>query len=117
MIKNLSQTDIALKTGDAYGWSKKVGNEIQGHFDEMGAGEVQETGGKTFGALLQESIGKVNELQQKADVSMQKLASGESKDLQGTLLAVEHAEIAFKAMNQVRSKVIDAYKEIMRMQI
>ena len=33
------------------------------------------------------------------------------------MLAVEKADIAFKTMNQVRTKVIDAYKEIMRMQV
>ena len=34
-----------------------------------------------------------------------------------TLLAVEKADIAFKAMNQIRLKVLDAYKEVMRMQV
>jgi flagellar hook-basal body complex protein FliE len=49
--------------------------------------------------------------------AVQKLASGESKNLHETLLAVERAEIAFKTMNQIRGKVIDAYKEIMKMQV
>ena len=48
---------------------------------------------------------------------MQKLASGESKNLHETLLAVEKADIAFRQMNQIRMKVIDAYKEIMKMQM
>jgi flagellar hook-basal body complex protein FliE len=30
---------------------------------------------------------------------------------------VEKAEISFKMMNQIRTKVIDAYREIMKMQI
>lgn len=119
MIRNISQLDQTLSTGDAGGWTKKVGNEIADNFSHLETPGVEQTGeaGKTFGDFLQDSIGKVNKLQQDADVSMQKLASGESKDLHETLLAVEKAEIAFKAMNQVRSKVIDAYKEIMRMQI
>ena len=48
---------------------------------------------------------------------MSKLASGKSKNIHETMLAVENAEIAFKTMNQIRMKVIDAYKEIMRMQM
>lgn len=71
----------------------------------------------SFGKMLQDSIAKVNDLQIKADSAMQKLASGESSNLHETLLAVEKADIAFKTMNQVRMKVIDAYKEIMRMQV
>jgi flagellar hook-basal body complex protein FliE len=80
--------------------------------------ELKETSSdKSFSDFLTESISKVNTLQQDADVAMQRLASGESKNLHETLLAVERADIAFKQMNQVRLKVIDAYKEIMRMQV
>lgn len=71
----------------------------------------------SFGQMLQDSISKVNDLQHQADTAMQRLASGESNNLHETLLAVEKADIAFKTMNQVRMKVIDAYKEIMRMQV
>ncbi len=118
MIKNLSQLDSTLSRHDAGGWSSKVGNNIQEQFDKLEMPGIEKSGeSKTFGDFLQDSIGKVNAVQQEADVAMQKLASGESKDLHETLLAVEKAEISFKAMNQVRSKVIDAYKEIMRMQI
>ena len=71
----------------------------------------------SFGRMLADSLKNVNELQKKANVEIQKLVSGESKNLHKTMLAVEKAEIAFKLINQVRSKVIDAYKEIMRMQV
>ena len=67
--------------------------------------------------FLQDSIGKVNSLQTEANVAMEQLASGESQNLHETLLAVEKADIAFRTMNQVRTKVIDAYREIMKMQI
>ena len=121
MIKNIGQLDQTLGLHDARGWSKSVGNEISEQFNNVELPGVQQTGeaggSKTFGDFLSESIGKVNAMQTEANVAMEKLASGESKDLHETLLAVERAEIAFKAMNQVRSKVIDAYKEIMRMQI
>ncbi|MBY0518425.1 MAG: flagellar hook-basal body complex protein FliE [Bacteriovoracaceae bacterium] len=119
MIKNLGQLDQTLGLHDAKGWSKSVGNNISDQFSNLENPEIGQTGegAKTFGEFLQDSIGKVNAMQNDANTAMQKLASGESKDLHETLLAVEKAEIAFKAMNQVRSKVIDAYKEIMRIQI
>jgi flagellar hook-basal body complex protein FliE len=72
---------------------------------------------KSFGEFLNESIAKVNSLQQEANVAMEKLATGESKNIHETLLAVEQADIAYRSMNQIRMKVIDAYKEIMKMQI
>jgi flagellar hook-basal body complex protein FliE len=87
----------------------------------VSAGEIRTwnnaEGTKSFGEFLQDSIGKVNSIQNDANVAMEKLASGESQNLHETLLAVEKADIAFRTMNQVRTKVIDAYKEIMKMQI
>ncbi|MCM2350666.1 MAG: flagellar hook-basal body complex protein FliE [Bacteriovoracaceae bacterium] len=117
-IKDIAGFQQTLGTGDARGWSRKVDNDFGGQFgiETPGVGGTEETG-KTFGEFLQDSIGKVNSLQQDANVAMEKLASGESQNLHETLLAVEKADIAFRTMNQVRTKVIDAYREIMKMQI
>ena len=117
-IKDIGSFQQTLGNADAKGWSRKVDNDFGGNFDikapVLEGGEVD---GKSFGDFLADSIGKVNSLQQEANVAMEKLASGESQNLHETLLAVEKAEIAFKTMNQVRTKVIDAYREIMKMQI
>jgi flagellar hook-basal body complex protein FliE len=72
---------------------------------------------RSFGDFLTDSIGKVNQLQQNANVAIEKLATGESRNLHETLLVVEQADIAFRTMNQIRQKVLDAYKEVMRMQV
>lgn len=84
--------------------------------DLQGAGPSHESR-KSFSEMLASNMMDVNNLQKEADIAIQKLASGQSKNLHETMLAVEKAEIAFKTMNQVRMKVIDAYREIMRMQV
>lgn len=71
----------------------------------------------SFGQLLAKSLGEVNGLQVEANKAIEKLVSGESKNIEETMIAVEKADIAFKAMNQIRKKVIDAYSEIMKMQV
>lgn len=116
MIKNFSQIQNTLKNYDVNNWSKsvEVGNRIDAR-DNFPAESTKDT--KTFGDFLLDSISEVNSLQNQADNAVQKLASGESKNLHETLLAVEKAEIAFKTMNQIRTKVIDAYREIMKMQV
>jgi flagellar hook-basal body complex protein FliE len=78
--------------------------------------EAKNTTG-SFSDMLTNSIAEVNGLQKEADKAIQKLVTGKSKNLHETMLAVEKADIAFRTMNQVRTKVIDAYKEIMRMQV
>lgn len=117
-IKDIGSFQQTLGNADARGWSRKVDNDgINFDIKAPGLEGGPSEGGKTFGEFLQDSIGKVNNLQQEANVAMEKLASGESQNLHETLLAVEKAEIAFKMMNQVRTKVLDAYREIMKMQI
>lgn len=118
-IKTFSQMQNTLKSYDVNNWSKSVEFGKQMDFSkELGkVSSGEEAGSRTFGDFLMESIGNVNKLQVDADTAVQKLASGESQNLHETLLAVEKADIAFKTMNQIRTKVIDAYKEIMRMQL
>jgi flagellar hook-basal body complex protein FliE len=116
MIKTIGGFEQTLATQNSDGWVSRVGSEIQQPFEQFKVPtESGET--KTFGEFLAQSLAEVNKLQDHANVEMQKLASGESKDLHETLLAVEKAEIAFKTMNQIRGKVIEAYKEVMRMQV
>ncbi len=117
-IKDISGFQQTLGTNDARGWTRETDNSFGGKFgiETPGVGEAGGAG-KTFGEFLQESISKVNSIQQDANVAMEKLASGESQNLHETLLAVEKADIAFRTMNQVRTKVLDAYREIMKMQI
>ena len=73
--------------------------------------------GKSFADTLTEAIGQVNELQKESDVKAQELATGKTDDIAGVMLAAEKADIALRTMVQVRNKIIDAYQEIMRMQV
>ena len=70
-----------------------------------------------FGKLMEEMVGQVNNLQQNADQSIQSLATGQSKGLHETMLAVEKASISFQFLTQVRNKAVEAYQEIMRMPV
>lgn len=118
-IKDISGFQQTLGKADANGWTSKVdksGFGSQFNVETPGVGGVGESA-KSFGEMLTDSISRVNNIQQEANVAMEKLASGESQNLHETLLAVEKADIAFRTMNQVRTKVLDAYREIMKMQI
>ena len=72
---------------------------------------------KSFGDTLTDAIGKVNEMQKTADMKMQKIATGESTNISEVMVAAEKADIALKLMMSVRNKMIDAYQEIMKMQV
>lgn len=69
-----------------------------------------------FGQWLSQSLNEVNELQQTADIASQKLITGESKDIHGTMIAMQKAGIAFDLTMEIRNKVVAAYEEVKRMQ-
>lgn len=62
-------------------------------------------------------VGKVGELQAGADKSIQGLATGQNNGLHEVMLAVEKASVSFQLLTQVRNKAVEAYQEIMRMQV
>ncbi len=71
----------------------------------------------SFVDALKESISKVAELEKAADQEAEKLARMETGDVHNTMIAIEKADLTFQLMMQVRNKIINAYEEIMRMQV
>ncbi len=82
-----------------------------------GNNSTENVGGKSFADTLNEAIGSVNQLQKESDEKIQELATGKTDDIAGVMIATEKADIALRAMVQVRNKIIDAYQEIMKMQV
>lgn len=73
--------------------------------------------GKSFAATLNEAIKGVNELQKSSDKAAQDLATGRTDNVAEVMLSAEKADVALRVMVQVRNKIIDAYNEIMKMQV
>ena len=80
-------------------------------------GVVGSSGGPNFGEVLKDAITTVNEVQKQSDRQIEKLITGESQDLHTTLIAVQKADVSFQMMMQVRNKIVQAYQEIMHMQV
>lgn len=72
---------------------------------------------KSFGSFLKDSINKVNEGQIQSDKLTEKLARGENVDLHQVMIASQKASISFQATMEIRNKVVEAYQEVMRMQV
>jgi flagellar hook-basal body complex protein FliE len=73
--------------------------------------------GETFSDMLRHSVEQVNQEQVQANQAIHELVAGRSKNIHETMLAVERADTSLKLMMQVRNKVLDAYREIMKMQV
>lgn len=68
-----------------------------------------------FDDVLKGFLKDVNQMQQNADTSIQKMVAGEIKDVHQVMLAVEEAKVAFNMMLEIRNKTMDAYNELIRM--
>jgi flagellar hook-basal body complex protein FliE len=72
---------------------------------------------KTFAETLKAAVNDVNEAQKVSDVKMQELATGKNHNIPEVMIAAEKADISLRLMVQVRNKIIEAYQEIMKMQV
>lgn len=81
---------------------------------EQPSGTSRGVGG--FGEYLNRALQKVNNLQIEADQMAEKVAQGE-EDIHNALIALEKANLALGLTVQVRNKVVEAYQEIMHMQM
>lgn len=71
---------------------------------------------ESFSGILDKSIGAVNNLQQSADSAIQQFVAGKM-DIHDVMIEVEKASVAMQLTVQLRNKVLEAYQEVMRMQV
>jgi flagellar hook-basal body complex protein FliE len=71
----------------------------------------------SFKNILSDAITKVHESQAKADEAIKQLSEGNTDNLHQVMIALEEANIVLQYTVQLRNKVVEAYQEIMRMQM
>ena len=74
-------------------------------------------GASSFAEMLKNNIDEVSRLQQDASKAVDDLATGKSDNMTGVMTAVEKADLAFKTLLAIRSKLMDAYEEIKSIQV
>jgi flagellar hook-basal body complex protein FliE len=116
-VENLSKI---IQTGDAESLmgaggpvrEARVAREMQAQ-----GMDVPAAGGGSFSDLMSKSFEQVNNYQHQADRAVGELVAGRSKNIHETMLTIERADTSLKLMTQVRNKILEAYREIMRMQV
>jgi flagellar hook-basal body complex protein FliE len=84
---------------------------------QVQAPSVGGTETKSFADTLKEAVKSTNEMQKESDKAMQDLATGKNTNVADVMITAERADIALKLMVQVRNKIIEAYQDIMKMQV
>ena len=70
-----------------------------------------------FRNFLEAAVGAVESSRNTAAQAVEKFLSGEDQELHSAILDTQRAELQFELFLQTRNKVVQAYQEIMRMQV
>ncbi len=71
----------------------------------------------SFGKLVADQVRQGNAPQVEMEQAVQQLATGENSNVQDVVLSVVKADLSFRMLLEIRNRVIEAYQEIMRMQV
>ncbi len=85
--------------------------------DSLDIDSKRKVKGESFDEILRKSLDEVNRLQNKADESIKEIAAGKMDNIQDAVMAIEKADTSLKLLTEIRNKAIQAYEEIMRMQV
>ena len=91
-----------------------ISNDLGGVGSVSGSGSG---GGGGFGSMLTDAISSLNDSQNTASADSVALATGKASDVTSVVTDVEKANLEMQLAVQVRNKAVDAYEELMRMQI
>lgn len=83
----------------------------------LGSGDEAQKAGPDFSKFLTDALSQVDALQKNADAASLQLATGQVDDLSSVMVAIEKASLSLSMTVATRDKVLDAYNQIMRMQI
>ncbi len=86
-------------------------NPVSGQSQSVGSS--QQVAGKSF----QQTLTDLNESQNSSDGLLQQLAAGENLDIHQAIIATEETDINFRVSMAIRDRLVDAYREVMRMSV
>lgn len=77
------------------------------------AADPRQAGGPTF----EQALEALSQSQAESDALIEQLAAGEDVDLHRVMIAMEETDINFRIALAIRDRLVDAYREVMRMNV
>ncbi|MES2355364.1 MAG: flagellar hook-basal body complex protein FliE [Pseudomonadota bacterium] len=88
-----------------------------GNMEGIGNVATNATRSTTFIDWMSTELTKANGAINDADVNLKKLAANEPVALHEVMLSIEEARLQFQLVTQVRNRILDAYQDLLKMQI
>lgn len=74
-------------------------------------------GAAGFASALTDAVGRVDQSNKAAQGAVDRFLSGENVEIHDVAMATQRNELQFELFLQVRNKIVQAYQEVMRMQM
>lgn len=71
----------------------------------------------SFGQMVSQGINGVNQNLLVSQADMQQLAAGNVQNLHQVMIRLEESHLSFQLLMQVRNRLLEAYQDVMKMQI
>jgi flagellar hook-basal body complex protein FliE len=94
-----------------YGWGLRT------NLQSIGGTSGAQQSESSFSNILSEAIGNIAEAKAQAQAANDALLTGDSGDIHTALIAAQKAEVAVSYAVEIRNRVIEAYNNIMEMQV
>lgn len=91
--------------------------QLQGLREQQPRQQRSGTFAEKAGAEFARMFDEVNRLQTQADRKVEEFAASPTKDVHGTMIALQKADVSLRLFMQVRAKLTNAYQSVMRMQV
>lgn len=101
---------------DPLGFINAAGTQGIGPRPRVG-GVQPAPGAPSFKDVLLDNLREVNNLQQDATRAVEDLQTGKRADVEGVILATQKADTAFRMLQALRNKVVEAYDEVKQIRV
>jgi flagellar hook-basal body complex protein FliE len=85
--------------------------------DEVASQPAGASAAGMFGNLVSQGLAQVNEQLQTSQTGLQKLATGDLRNVHQVMIQLEESRLSFQLMLQIRGRLLEAYQDVMKMQI
>jgi flagellar hook-basal body complex protein FliE len=73
--------------------------------------------GPSFKQIVNQYLEETNDLQLKAGEAVRQMAAGQIDDIHDVMIAVEKSRVSLELAIEIRNRLLEAYRELMRMQV
>lgn len=91
--------------------------KFQSGFENFSIQNKKENKGQAFTDMFREKLNETNQLKKSSSEISASFAAGETDNVHDVMIAAEKAKVAVNLTTAVQTKVLDAYNEIMRLQV